>query len=295
MSKKIQEFVSMPVFLKLETTIDGIKFYSSDSLKKNFVEAFEKSSKGSHISKEIQSLVEKNLIIPCYKSKNLLSFIRRRIFSGPERYIVGFYHREEKKVLILIENKISIIGTAANNVLVSTTLHESMHLAAGQNLSGFMRIFNSNLKLYYTEFIKDYFKVDSPNSKSIDDLIKYIATFERRGAEYTNQNLKNYFSLLASLFMEDSKLTQTDFDQRLTHLIVAIKIFVVNTPTFIRQVRNFSVLLRSLNQAYENAFRSKNEYTLPIQELMSVSEVACVLAEMIPRDSSITKIFKMLA
>jgi hypothetical protein len=50
---KVQELVSMPISLSLETVIDGTKFYSSESLKKRFVFAFGKSSKGKHLTKEI--------------------------------------------------------------------------------------------------------------------------------------------------------------------------------------------------------------------------------------------------
>jgi len=292
--KEIQEFVSVPISLTLETTIDGTKFYSSENLKQKFVMAFEKSSKGDHISSEIEKLVQKKLILPCYKSKNLFSFIKNKIMAGPEKYILAFYHTEEKRVIVLIENEVSIIGTAANNSLVSTTLHESMHLAAGQNLSGFLRIFKRNLSLYYTEFISDYFKIDKPDSKKIDSLIKHIAIFERRGPEFTNKKLGDYYRFIASLFMDDSKLDQKTFEVRLTNMIIALKLFIVHTPTFLNHHRKFVMILTSLNYAYEKAFKARNNYTTPIQELYSLSEVACVLSEINSKDSSIKQIFKML-
>ena len=139
---EIQELVAAPISLSLETTIDGNKFYSSDTLKQKFVHAFEKSSKGKHVTKEIERLVEKGIVIPCYKSKNLLGFITKKLFStSHDKYIMGFYHVYEKKVIILVENSVTIFGTAANNELVSTTMHECMHLSAGRNLSKFRQIF----------------------------------------------------------------------------------------------------------------------------------------------------------
>jgi len=54
------------------------------------------------------------------------------------------------------------------------------------------------------------------------------------------------------------------------------------------------MLFSSLNQAYRNAFGKKNTYTTPIQELVSLSEVACVLSEMKPQDSSIKRLFKTI-
>lgn len=296
MSKeKVQEFVSMPFSLTIETTIDGINFYSSDNLKSKFVQAFEKSSKGNHIAKEIGKLVEQKLITPCYLSKNLFSFIRRKLFSGPEKYILAFYHVDEKKVIVLIENKVSIFGTAANNTLVSTTMHESMHLAAGLHLSGFMRIFKRHLRTYYTEFISEYFAVDNPTMSKVDSLIKYISNFEKQGPDFVNKNLSDYFHFFTKLFLEETSLSNKEFEDRLTKMIVALKLFIVHMPTFINNIRNYNMLLSSLNRAYENAFSNKNTFTTPIQELMTLSEIACVLSEMSPKESSIKQIFKLIS
>lgn len=293
-NKRLQEFVGAPISLSLETTIDGVKFYSSDKLKERFVQAFAKSSKGDHLVKEIEILVNKKLILPCYLSKNLFSFIKNKIFAGPEKNILGFYNIDEKVVIVLIENKVSIFGTAANNQVVSTTLHESMHLAAGQNFSSFVRVFNRNLKLFYSEFIQDYFEIENVDGKKIDDLIKQLMIFERRGPYYVNKELANYFRLLSSLFMEDSKLEQGDFQIRLTNLIVSLKLVILHLPTFIKNIRKYAMIITSLNRAYERAFKGRNIYSTPIQELFSLSEVACVLAEMNPKDSSIKQIFKIL-
>lgn len=291
---ELQELVSMPISLKLETIIDGTKFYSSDSLKQKFIMAFEKSSKGKNVSNEIRSLVQKNLILPCYKSKNLFSFIKKKLSSNVEKYILGFYHIDEKKVIVLIENSISIIGTAANNDLASTTIHECMHLIAGRNLSKFIQVFIRYLRSYYSEFIKDYFKVENVSQKKIDEMIKYIIRFERKGFRYANKELGNYFRLIESLFKNDTLLEAQDFQSRLTSMIIALKLFIVHMPSLMKNSRQYSMLFTSLNQAYFNAFRKKNDYTTPIQELISVSEIACVFSEMDPQNSVIKRLFKIL-
>lgn len=292
---KIQELMAAPLSLSLETTIDGTKFYSSDVLKQKFIKAFSKSSKGSHVVKEISTLVDKKLVLPCYKSKNLFSFIKSKLTAGPEKYILGFYHVHDKKVIVLIENSVSVFGTAANNELVSTTMHECMHLAAGRNLSKFIQIFYRNLTLYYSNFISDYFKIDKVSPKKIGELIKYIAIFEKRGPSYANKELGNYFRKIQSLFLNDTKLDEQDFNQRLTNVVVALKLFIVHMPSLMKSARNYTMLFTSLNQAYLQSFGKKNLYTTPIQELISLSEIACVLSEMNAQNSSIKNIFKIIS
>ena len=76
---EIQELMAAPLSLSLETVIDGSKFYSSDALKGKFIEAFAKSSKGSQVTAQIEKLVEKGLVLPCYKSKNLFGFIKKKL------------------------------------------------------------------------------------------------------------------------------------------------------------------------------------------------------------------------
>ncbi len=292
---EIQELIAAPISLSLETVIDGTKFYSSDSLKRKFIAAFAKSSKGSHIVNEMEKLVEKKLVLPCYKSKNLFSFIKKKLTADSDKYIMGFYHVYEKRVVVLIENSVSIFGTAANNELVSTTMHECMHLAAGRNLPKFIQAFYKNLVLYYSNFISDYFKIDKVSPKKIAELIKYIAIMEKRGPTYANKNLGNYFRKLESLFASDTNLDEQDFNERLTNMIVAMKLFIVHLPSLMKNARKYAMLFTSLNQAYLQAFGKKNIYTTPLQELISLSEVACVLAEMNAQDPSIKKIFKIVA
>ena len=293
---EIQELVAAPISLTLATVIDGAKFYSSDTLKEKFILAFDKSSKGKHITNEMNKLVQNNLVLPCYKSKNLFGFIKRKLFKrDASRYILGFYHVEEKRVIVLVENSVSIFGTAANNELVSTTMHECMHLIAGRNLNKFMNIFRNFMRLYYIEFLKDYYQIENVDKKKVDDLIRFISVFERKGPGYANSKLSDYYKFLFVNFSTDSKLEEDEFQRRTMDLVVAIKLFVRHLPSLLKNARKYAMLFTSLNHAYFNAFGKKNTYTTPIQELISVSEIACVLSEMHPQDAVIKKLFQIIA
>jgi len=295
MEDYLNELFAPPIGLEPVYNIDGITFYSSQKLKEKFVFAFDKSSKGKHIKSEIQKLVEKGIIIPCYKSNNLLSFMKHKLTKGAHKYIMAFYAVDDKKVVVIIDNSATVFGSSSNNELASTTMHECMHLVAGKNLPKFIKIFLPKLREYYSSFFTDYLKLKSVATKDINAYIKYMMQFEKRGAMYANKNLSNLYRLIESLFASNSNLNEHEFQLRLTNLIVATKLFIVSMPSLLNSGRKFSMVFTSLNQAYRTAFGEKNKYTTPIQEMISLSEVACVLAEMKPTDSSIKKLFQAIA
>lgn len=293
--KKLQELFSTPTGLSPALTIEGTTFYSSKKLKDSFIVAFGKSSKGKHVYPEISKLVQKDIVIPCYKSKNILSFIKHKLTQSPDKYILAFYNLKEKRVVVIIDNSISIWGTSSNNELISTTLHECMHLAAGRNLPKFIQVFKPYLQAYYSAFFKNYFSLKEVSDKKIDEVIKFLSKYEKHGPGYANKDLPNYFKFLYSLFGSVTELNDRNFQVRLTNYIVAIKLFIVSMPTLFKNKSKFAMLFTSLDEAYREAFGKKNQYTTPIQETLSLSEVACVLAEMKSKDPVVKKLLKIVA
>ena len=294
MDKPLKEIFAPPINLKPAYEVDNTIFYSSDSLKRTFVLALKKSSKGKYIADEVEKLVNKQIIIPCYKSKNLLSFFKHKLSRSVYKNIMAFYNVEDKKVIILIDNTSTVFGTSSNNEIATTTMHESMHMIAGRNLSKFIQVFSSNLKAYYSEFFLDYFSLKSVDSKKIDKYIKFIIPLEKNGPSYANKKLNDLYRLLDSLFAEDSNLSKEEFTNRLTNLIVASKLFIVQMKVLMNNTQKYMMVFTSLNRAYKNAFGEKNTFTMPIQEMTSMSEVACVFAEMKPHDPIIKKLFKII-
>jgi len=292
---QIKELFAPPIGLEPAINIGGTTFYSSDKLKNNFNIAFSKSSKGRDVAPDVIKLVQQGIIIPCYKSKGLLSFMKKKFIKNVNDAIIAFYDLDTKKVIVTIDNEITMFGTASNNNLASTTMHECMHLASSRHFAGFIRTFFRNLMLYYTEFFTDYFKLNGDIDKNISNVIRYIATYERKGPRYANKDLKNYYDFLNTEFGNKTQLNERDFVERLTNLIVACKLLIVSFGSLGANIRRFSMLITSLNNAYFNAFGEKNKYSMPIQELISLSEVACILAEMKPNDKSIKQLFKLIS
>lgn len=294
MDKQISELFAAPIGIKPAYETFGTTFYSSDKLKENFILAFYKSSKGKKVADQVKNLVEKGIIIPCFRSKNVLSFIKTKLTKNADKYIAAFYNIDDKKVIVLIDNNSTIFGTASNNTLVSTTMHECMHLAAGRNLNEFLGVFGNYLRKYYSNFFMDYLDLKNVNSKDIDKIILYLKDCEKRGPLYANKNLATFYRLLEESFINYTNLDIRDFKDRLTSLVVACKLFVLSMSTLIQKASNFSMLFTALNRSYAQSFGDNNIYTMPIQELIGISEVACVFSEMKSNDSVVTKIFSII-
>jgi uncharacterized protein YqgV (UPF0045/DUF77 family) len=292
--KKIKEIFSLPVSLDVVDTVDGVKLYSSINLRDNFIEAFKRSGRGSDIANEIDDLVKKrNLIVPCYKSKGIFSFLRHKFFGEfEETAIMAFYHQDKKKVYILIDNNISPIGTASNDKLVSTTMHECMHLASSLHLNQFISITKTYLHDYYKNAFMGIFKLNT-DKFDVDKIVNFLSSFEGKHIQLTNK-LGAYAGLLENEFQSITTLDREAFIKKITDIMTATKVSLYSFSTFTKIYGNYVDIFRALTRAYELAFNAKNNVTTSFQEMYSVSEVICVLAELKPDDPKIKQVIKMI-
>ena len=291
----INELFSIPIGLEVEAVVDGQKFYSSQKIKDAFMKSMGSCGRSAPIYKQVESLVmKKKLLVPCYLTKNMFRFFVHKMFGRPEdKSVLGFYHMKQKRVFVLIDNTISAFGTAKNDFLASTTMHECVHLYADRMKGRFIKLFNEELSRYYISYLSRVFSLQSkPN---VSNLIRFISSFEYQRSEQMNKQLSTYYSLLETALKPHTTLNREDFEKTLTDLIVIIKIYLINFSTFIRMYRQYKHVLGPLDRAYAEAFGKKNTYTTPYQELSSVSEVICVLSEMRPTHPKIKKMFKDMA
>jgi hypothetical protein len=295
MTRKLNELFSAPINLELEETVDGVKLYSSINLKRNFIEAFQKSSRGKDISNTVEDLVlNKKLVVPCYKSKGIFSLLKHKFFDQPEeKSIMAFFHQGNKKVYILIDNNISIIGTASNDLLVSTTSHELIHLAATLHLDKFITISNPYLKTYYKYGFMGIFDLKT-NNFSVDEIIDFLYKFEGKHVDLISR-LGAYAAILDDKFKLITNLDRNEFIKRITSIMTVTKIALYSFTVFSKIYKNYVYLFTPLLRAYELTFNVKNDKTTPFQELYSISEVMCVLAEIKPNDSKVKQIINILS
>ena len=144
---QLQELFAIPINTKVAATLDGMPLYSSTGLKKRYLQAMAKSGRTKPVYSTIAKLVEKDLLIPCFLSKNLYNLAKFKVFA-PSGYkaIHGFYATDVKKIFLFIDNTISY-GFASNNHLARLTIHEGVHMAAKKG--NFINTFKTELIKYY--------------------------------------------------------------------------------------------------------------------------------------------------
>lgn len=294
MTKKLNELFSLPVSLELEDTVDGSKLYSSINLRDNFINAFYKSGRGADIADKIKELViDKKVIVPCYKSKGIFSLLKHKFFGNFEdKAILAFFHQGKKKVYIIIDNNTTLFGTAINDHLVSTTMHECMHLASTLHLSQFVSITKPYLHDYYKNAFMGAFYLES-DKFDVNKIIDFLIPFEGKHIEITNK-LGAYAAILEKEFQLITNLEREQLIKRITDMMTATKVSLYSFSVFAKIYRNYVDIFRAFERAYELTFKQKNTVTTTFQEMYSVSEVICVLAELKPNDPKIKQVIKMI-
>jgi len=253
------------------------------------------TGRASHIFKQVEKLVmKKKLIVPCYLSKNMYRLFKHKLMGGDdEKSILGFYHMKQKRVFILIDNSVTPIGTAKNDFIASTTMHECVHLYADRMKSKFLKTFKQELDRFYISYFSRLFQLKT--KPDVSKVVKFISMFEYKRSEQINKQLTKYYYLLEKSLKPHSQLNEKEFIDTLKAYIVSIKLSLMNFTTFVRMYKDYKVVYGPIDRAYLEAFGKRNTFTTPYQELSSVSEVICVLSEMKPTYPKIKKMFKDMA
>jgi hypothetical protein len=292
--KHLDELFAPPIGLKEVENLYGFKLYSSDKIVESYLNAIKKSGRGNPVYEPIEKLVRAKKIMPVFKVKGILKFFSHKMFGNPEdKAILGFYHMGVKRIYIMIENNISAIAHAKNDDIASTTIHECQHLFADINRARFTSIFKEDLFRYYALAFSRIFELKQ-TPKTIDRMITFLGTFEGEGLRTVHKKFKEYETILMT-FKKESTLNPDEFDRRVRQLLLAIRLFTDHFDTFVRSYRKFTTILSPLDRAYRDAFSKPNIYTTAYQELISISEVICVLSELKPGYPKIKKAFKVFS
>lgn len=290
--QNLEEFFSIPIGLKEVEKLYGFSLYSSDKLVESYLSAIKRSGRGNPVYKPIEDLVRKKKIMPIYQIKGILKFFAHKMFGNPEdKAILGFYHMGVKKVYIMIDNNISVLGHAKNDDIASTTIHECQHLFADMSRPKFISIFKEDIERYYISVFSRMFELKAIPKKEISNIIKFISTFEGEGLKKVKQKLGVYRTHLETL-QKYSNLSQNEFVKRINDTLLMIDIFTNRFDLFLKIYRKYTQIFGPLDRAYRDAFGKPNIYTTPYQELISVSEVICVLSEIKPAHARIKQAFK---
>lgn len=280
----VTEVFTLPFKAKKVAKISNSWLYSTDGLKKSYINAMKKRKETRRVSKKIEELTIKGDIIPCWMSRGIPSLLFFKIFAPIAiKSMRGFFYPTSERIYLLMDTNINIFSYAPNKVLAILTLHEGQHMFAWKHSSSFLSTFKSTLTTFYSNLLKPLFGI--PEGRDIDRASYNFFRFIHKNFELakTHSSMSSKFSKYTK-FLIDSLGPYTTFpnhkfeDQ--AHIIADMaQLFLRDSNLFFNKLSTFRSYLMEVYNAYNKTFRVKDIHTLPIQEYVYPSEVIAVASE----------------
>lgn len=268
--EQLDELFKLPIGLKPVVKLDGKTMYGSDDLTRSFIDAINSTS---IIGKTdvFEKLVHKKLIIPCFLTGGLVSFIFWKVFAPVHlSNVAGFFSRETKKIYILLSNNFNFLAYTSNDWLAKLVIHECTHMLSEREPNTFINDFKDILMPYYTYYLNRTF-----NTKVTDENVaKYISyifkTWETdRGKD---KSLKEYKNILKEIVGDKEP-------KKIENIVIAIYLYYQEQEKFFQYRYQLGDVLYPLYLGYKEALNIKNLSTVAIQELFCPSEVVAIASE----------------
>jgi len=303
----ILEFFSIPINLEEINVFGSVKMYTSDNLKRKYIEAISQIKKSVPISESITKMVDEGVIIPCYMRKGIIQYIISKmgffekaitedeLFKREVKYSAALYEPTSNKVLVLIDNNLHFLTYVSNDDLASFTIHESMHMFAHRKPEKFMSNFKNILNDFYHLLFSRVFSLKKGQEiqKRCSEILDFLFQSEIR-LKFNKSFFNQYEKLLRSL-IEFSKLDKKEFLSRLHLFLTAIYIYSKSQNTFINNSDKFLPILGTVNLVYDTIFGEHVVSNIPIQELMFPSEVISISSELKSNLNKIYSAFRQLS
>lgn len=296
MDNNVNELFSLPIKTRQVAEIEGVPLYTSDSLIKATLKTIEKAGASSNYYPQLEKMVNEGILVPCFLTKGIFSWVRRNLFRIKVDFgdAFAFYYFPDRKVYILMDNNMSKWGTAKNEEVAQTVVHECMHLIANRKPKGFYKAFNPYLIKYYSEVFHLLFNIKKPNSKDVSEIISFIRK-EFRSTKPINKVLTSYSELLENKFGKQTSFDEEKFKEFVLHYIVFCKYGIIgNVSALEMAARKYREVIASLYYAYGRAFNKKPNLINQYQEMFDPTEVASQYSEMFPKSSVVKKIFRLI-
>jgi len=271
----------LPKSLSVVDTVEGQKLYSSEALRKKFVMAIANQKILAPVTEKINNLIERQIVIPCFASGNVIRLIGHKFFSDQmSKAILGFYFNKKNKVYVMLDNHVKFLFFMSNKNLSSLTMHELMHYASWNLRLSFFNLHKDTFRTFWRYFYKLQLDLNLPNNYIDAFVVHMLKSFE-----YPLNPSKNFLVNFANLMFEAFKVGIPDEDRRekeISHILATVKLYVTDPNSFIRHLSSGNSVVvgvvRNLQKAYKSLkIRSPN--TLAIQEFIFPSEVICIQSQ----------------
>jgi len=277
----------LPRSLSHVDNVFGQKLFSSEAVKEKFINAISNQDILSPVKDKIRNLIERQIIVPAFVSKNVIRLIGHKFFSDQfEKLVLGFYDSSKNKIYILLDNNTKFLFFMSNKALGLLTMHELQHYASLNLKFKFANLHKNTFRTYFRNFYKMYADVNLPDS-IIDDIVIFIFKNFEYPKNQSTQFLVKYADIIYDSFHQYIK----DDDQReyiIRDMMSVLKLYLTDANSFIASIRggNDKVikLVKSLSQSYKS-LKIRNPRSLPIQELIFPSEIIAIESQFRPNDN----------
>lgn len=274
-----EDFGFTPFNLEKVDTIEGKAVYSSPRLKEKYLQAISGQNVLRPVTNNIQNLLQKGIIVPCYTSSNVFGLIKHKLTASPaNKQIMGFYAPEKNRIYILFDNRVQFLAWASNEDLSLVTIHELMHYVAKNTKRQFYNIFKGDLIAFYREFYSEFAGVQLDVRQLELMIVGAIKMFEWE-KDVTGNTINKYRHYL------DRIVTLMDPEQKKLVVDVPLEnaaLYWNNPNAFMHRARSnkeTNRLVFALWRAYERVFDLPKPNTFPIQEILFPSEVISISSE----------------
>jgi hypothetical protein len=268
---------------KLESIgeIDGVTIYSNQGLRDATKDWLSKSKITKKISDKLNEGIENKWILIGYKKSRMSSFLLYRLSQwtkhnlGLEKgYILGWFSKSAKKIVVLMDDNINLSGRPINEI-PPTLLHECIHMGSCVNNKLFLKLFLNDLTNFYRIFLDrldDEFKKVSDND--IKDAIKNISNISDGGNVYYATDIIRFWKKM----INDNDLKNKD--------VLLMKIISPYHAYFSKTLPSKFSTYAKISQNCLYIAYSKFGKTRPTevagQEVYIPSEVICILNQFEP-------------
>jgi len=278
--------------LKTVIKLDGQELYSSDTLKRKFIEAVAKTGRGKKIVPSVERMIQNKTLIPTFANKNVFQLVRKKIF--PDEFsggALGMYVPKHRFIIICMEPN-TTFGFAKNDLLVRWTIHEGMHKLAKEEQSTFKSFFKHDLEKYYTAVFKRLFSLQE-DPKDIGKIVDFLCKSENSGRCFTNSGIMAQYKMLDKSLINNTTLSEKEFEDQLRSYTVMWKLYHANPYVLRDNLNRFMHIYRALAFAYKDVWGKVVHQNFYGQEIAMPSEVIAIRSE-IKTDSKVYQGFSKL-
>lgn len=265
----------------------GNDLYTSQQLKQEFINSLKENKKVEGVRDELIKLVEINDMIPCYTSSNLISFYAKKLYKSFASEVlkrekghpgIAMYSPKTKRIFVLLEYQVGYLLNFNEDRLMDVILHEVQHYCADKLGMKHYELFQKVYLKWFQTFFQVYLSKVNISAKLVSEIPLYLyQTCEMSNKMLTEERYwKQYQDIIFKLF--DRVGGKRDFATGYFNYILTF----YSDPKCLKlqsliqsKTTPYLEMYLSMMEAYSR-LGYKRLYTFPGQELLYVSEIACM-------------------